>query len=154
MSCVLESASALCTHSLLTIALYTRISKIKVFNNREGFLGLFNCSEMRIVAAFIGTDMLVESGVITISDLMGLTAEQYHEKLDATLAEICRFTQSHSLVDRVRDDQSLTLGEADMLVYQSEAIPDVLEDADRKYFLMIVATIWLLISCTSTLRVF
>jgi hypothetical protein len=24
---------------------YTRISKIKVFNNREGFLGLFNIAE-------------------------------------------------------------------------------------------------------------
>jgi hypothetical protein len=30
---------------------YTRINKIKVFDNREGFFGLFNSAEMRIVGA-------------------------------------------------------------------------------------------------------
>ncbi|MDR1224982.1 MAG: hypothetical protein LBL07_19195 [Tannerella sp.] len=27
---------------------YTRINKIKIFNNREGFFGLFNSAEIRI----------------------------------------------------------------------------------------------------------
>jgi hypothetical protein len=40
---------------------YVRINKIKVFNNREGILGLFNRAELRIyshVAGYsVGTDM-------------------------------------------------------------------------------------------------
>ncbi|MDR2425307.1 MAG: hypothetical protein LBD59_11405 [Prevotellaceae bacterium] len=33
---------------------YARINKIKVFNNREGFLGLFNRVEMRIYGYVTG----------------------------------------------------------------------------------------------------
>ncbi|MDR1221946.1 MAG: hypothetical protein LBL07_03585 [Tannerella sp.] len=33
---------------------YIRINKIKVFNNREGFLGLFNCAEMQIYSHAAG----------------------------------------------------------------------------------------------------
>jgi hypothetical protein len=36
-------------HSIPNIMFYTRINKIKIFNNREGFLGLFNRgAELRI----------------------------------------------------------------------------------------------------------
>jgi hypothetical protein len=33
---------------IIIIMFYIRINKIKIFNNREGFLGLFNRAEMRI----------------------------------------------------------------------------------------------------------
>ncbi|MDR1224113.1 MAG: hypothetical protein LBL07_14730 [Tannerella sp.] len=33
---------------------YTRINKIKVFNNRKGFLGLFNNAEMQIYSHAAG----------------------------------------------------------------------------------------------------
>jgi hypothetical protein len=33
---------------------YARINKIKVFNNREGFLGLFNRAELRIYSHAAG----------------------------------------------------------------------------------------------------
>ena len=33
---------------------YARINKIKIFNNREGFLGLFNRAEMRIYGYVTG----------------------------------------------------------------------------------------------------
>jgi hypothetical protein len=42
----------------LQIMFYTRINKIKVFNNREGFLGLFNSAEMRIYS-YVGADLRV-----------------------------------------------------------------------------------------------
>jgi hypothetical protein len=115
---------------------YTRINKIKVFNNREGFLGLFNRAEIRIysyVAAIfaslpaIPVDPTVPN-LPTIADLLALSADQRREKLlEAVLSEAGRFAQSYSLaIDRVKDNQSLTFGEAGILVYQGDAIPDTL----------------------------
>jgi hypothetical protein len=46
---------------------YTRINKIKVFNNREGFLGLFNRAELRIYS-YVGAGLapaLIPNGTDT-----------------------------------------------------------------------------------------
>jgi hypothetical protein len=114
---------------------YARINKIKVFNNREGFLGLFNRAEMRIYSYVAAASALPTvaavpvSAVLAAADLLALAPDQRREKLlEAVLSEAGRFAQSHSLaVDRVKDNQSLTFGEAGILVYQSEAIPDILD---------------------------
>jgi hypothetical protein len=114
---------------------YARINKIKVFNNREGFLGLFNRAEMRIysyvAAGFAPVGAVPDVGAVSVTtaDLLALTPDQRREKLlDAVLTEAGRFAQSYSLaVDRVRDNQSLTFGEAGILVYQRDAIPDTLD---------------------------
>jgi hypothetical protein len=68
---------------------YARINKIRVFNNRKGFLRLFNrCAEMRIysyvAAASAGTASLAGADLRVspyLSDLIHLTAEQRREKL-------------------------------------------------------------------------
>jgi hypothetical protein len=109
---------------------YARINKIKVFNNREGFLGLFNRAEMRIYS-YVASSSAVPTvpAVPTAADLLALAPDQRREKLlDAVLSEAGRFAQSYSLsIDRVKDNQSLTFGEAGMTVFQSEVIPDTLD---------------------------
>jgi hypothetical protein len=111
---------------------YTRINKIKIFNNREGFLGLFNHAEMRIYSYAAGYDTADAAGADlrvcpALSDLMNLPDEAARKQflLDAVLAETGRFAQSnHMAIDRVKDNQSLLFGESGMVIYQSETIPD------------------------------
>ncbi|MDR1407992.1 MAG: hypothetical protein LBJ23_08105 [Tannerella sp.] len=114
---------------------YARINKIKVFNNREGFLGLFNRAEMRIYGYAAGYGGIgdirdtedVGDNVLTLSDLMDLPDEAARKQrlLEAVQAEAGRFAQSASLaVDRVKDNQSLLFGEAGLVMYRHDAIPD------------------------------
>jgi hypothetical protein len=109
---------------------YARINKIKVFNNREGFLGLFNNAELRIYSfASDPTGHVAESGLqLTVADLIGLDEGQRREALlDAVIKGAGQFAQSNTLsVDRVRDNQSLTFGDAGFVVYQGDRIPDAL----------------------------
>jgi hypothetical protein len=109
---------------------YTRINKIKVFNNREGFLGLFNRAELRIYSHAAGYSVGVEPYVspLTLADLIGLDDSARRQKLlDAVLSEAGRFAQSHSLeINGVKDNQTLTFDEAGLVLYQSETIPDSL----------------------------
>jgi hypothetical protein len=110
---------------------YTRINKIKVFNNREGFIGLFNKAEMRIysyvTASPTGTDLL--SSALTLSDLADLSDEAARKQklLDAVQIEANKFAQSNSIeINGVKDNQSLTFGEAGLIIYQSDFIPAAL----------------------------
>jgi hypothetical protein len=109
---------------------YARINKIKVFNNREGFLGLFNRAEMRIYSHAAGYSVGTEPYVspLTLADLIDLDDSARRQKLlDAVLSEAGLFAQSHSLeINGVRDNQTLTFDEAGLVVYQSETIPDSL----------------------------
>ena len=78
---------------------YTRINKMKVFDNREGFLGLFNRSaEIRIYSYvsnpsgraghFLESGALVPPLSISVSDLLGLDGKERREKLlEQVLAE-------------------------------------------------------------------
>jgi hypothetical protein len=74
---------------------YTRINKIKVFNNREGFLGLFNRgAELRIYSHvsssngqtgyFLENGQYVPALSISISDLLSMD-EKEREEVDYTL---------------------------------------------------------------------
>ncbi|MDR1675785.1 MAG: hypothetical protein LBR86_04885 [Tannerella sp.] len=119
---------------------YARINKIKVFNNREGFLGLFNRAELRIYSHVVGYSVGVDPGVppvppvpsvpyvppLTLADLIDLDDSARRQKLlDAVLSEAGRFAQSHSLeINGVRDNQTLTFDEAGLVLYQSGTIPD------------------------------
>jgi hypothetical protein len=76
---------------------YAGINKVKVFDNREGFLGLFNRhAEMRIysyVKSLTASQALPElaytTGSIAISELLDLSDEAARKQrfLDAVLAE-------------------------------------------------------------------
>ncbi|MDR1222300.1 MAG: hypothetical protein LBL07_05400 [Tannerella sp.] len=109
---------------------YTRINKIKVFNNREGFLGLFNRAELRIYSHAAGYSGGAEPYVspLTLADLINLDDDARRQKLlDSVLSESDRFAQSHSLeINGVKDNQTLTFDEAGLVLYQSETIPDSL----------------------------
>jgi flagellar protein FlgJ len=113
---------------------YARINKIKVFNNREGFLGLFNRAELRIYSLVTGRSSFTPplwggaGGEVAVADLINLTDEQRRETLlAAVLAETERFTQCHSLeINGVKDNQSLLFGDAGLVIYQSDVIPDTL----------------------------
>ena len=112
---------------------YARINKIKVFNNREGFLGLFDSAEMRIYsyAAGAGSDaeMQLQPQPLTLSDLLNLPdgAARKQRLLDAVVAETARFGQTGSLeIDRIKDNQSLLFGESGLVIYQSGTVPDLL----------------------------
>ena len=118
---------------------YTRINKIKVFDNREGFLGLFNRrAEMRIysyvrasnVASELSSPNNNNNTGIAISELLGLPDEAARRQrlLDAVLAEANHLAQSSSIeVDGVKDNQSLLFGDSGLVIFTSEHIPERLD---------------------------
>jgi hypothetical protein len=110
---------------------YTRINKIKVFNNREGFLGLFNSAEMCIYS-YVGADLRVcpSPCPLTLSDLMNLSDESSRRQklLEAVQSEVAKFAQSNSLeINGVKDNQSMLFGEAGLVIYRSDFIPASLD---------------------------
>ena len=132
---------------------YTRINKIKIFDNREGFLGLFNRSaEMRIYSYvsnpagkaghYLESKLTVRP--LSVSDLLYLDENQRREKLLAqVLAEAELLAQSNYLeINGVKDNQTLLFGDAGFVIYSSEHIPDELDirlwviesDADIRNF--------------------
>jgi hypothetical protein len=103
---------------------YGRINKLTIFNNREGFLGLFNRAEIRIFS--YATEQISPLTLADLSDLPDDSARR-QKLLEAVLSGAGEFAQSYSLsVDRVKDNQTLTFDEAGMVVYQSDRIPDQL----------------------------
>ncbi|MDR1090523.1 MAG: hypothetical protein LBL79_05550 [Prevotella sp.] len=110
---------------------YSRINKIKVFNNREGFLGLFNRSaEMRIYsyASNPGGQAGRYVPALSVSDLLSMKEKEREEKLlERVLAEAELFAQSKYLeINGVKDNQSLLFGDSGLVIYSSEQIPDML----------------------------
>jgi hypothetical protein len=109
---------------------YARINKIKVFNNREGFLGLFNSAEMRIYGYAAGYTGTGQPSDLTLGDLAALPDDASRRELllQRTAAETDCFTQSAYLeIDGVKDNQSLTFGDAGLVIYQHKIIPDTLQ---------------------------
>ncbi|MDR1602300.1 MAG: hypothetical protein LBS42_07730 [Tannerella sp.] len=69
---------------------YARINKIKFFNNREGFLGLFNRAELRIYSHVAGYSIGAVPSVpsvppLTLADLFDLYDSIGNIQLDYTL---------------------------------------------------------------------
>jgi hypothetical protein len=107
---------------------YARINKIRVFNNREGFLGLFNRAELRIYSYVTAstTGIGLQASALTLSDLAELSDEKARKQklLEAVQTEAAKFAQSNSIeVNGVKDNQSLTFGESGLVIYQSDFIP-------------------------------
>jgi hypothetical protein len=116
---------------------YARINKIKVFNNREGFLGLFNKAEMRVYSYLSPSPFQqdrsetpnVQYNSLTLSDLVNLPddAARKQKLVEAVQADIAKFAQSNYIeINGVKDNQNLVFGESGLVVYQSEHIPDTL----------------------------
>jgi hypothetical protein len=119
---------------------YVRINKIKVFNNREGFLGLFNKAELQIYGYVTGYPAAMgdtapagqapDTGILTLSDLAGLPDDKARrDRLAAAVAaEAGKLRQSaHLEIKGVKDNQWLLFGESGLLLYQSDAIPERLD---------------------------
>ena len=117
---------------------YVRINKMKVFNNREGFMGLFNRSaEMRIYsyvsnpAGKAGHFLERKLSVLPLSvfDLLSFNKKKRREKLlEQTLAESELLAQSNYIeINGVKDNQTLLFGDAGFVIYSSEHIPDELD---------------------------
>jgi hypothetical protein len=116
---------------------YVRINKIKVFNNREGFLGLFNRAEMQIYSyvqpftlSMEATPEPARTDDVAISELMALpdAAARRQRLLDAVLAEAGPPAQSSYLeVNGVKDNQTLLFGDAGLVIFSSDLIPDGLD---------------------------
>jgi hypothetical protein len=113
---------------------YARINKIKIFNNREGFLGLFNSAEMRIYSYANPSPALPQGeGValaLTLGNLADLPDETSRKEklMEAVLTEAEHFAQSQYLaINSVKDNQTLLFGDTGLLIYQSERIPDELQ---------------------------
>jgi hypothetical protein len=116
---------------------YTRINKIKVFDNREGFLGLFNKSaEMRIYSYVRASNVFPTlsapdySTGIAVSELLDLPDEAARKQrlLDAVLAEASHLAQSSSLeINGVKDNQSMLFGDSGLVIFSSEHIPEKID---------------------------
>jgi hypothetical protein len=116
---------------------YSRINKIKVFDNREGFLGLFNRrAEMRIYSYVKASNVLPTLSApdcgsgIAISELLALPDEAARKQrlLDAVLAETNHLAQSSSLeINGVKDNQTLLFGDSGLVIFSSESIPEKLD---------------------------
>jgi hypothetical protein len=126
---------------------YSRINKIKVFNNREGFLGLFNRgAEMRIYSYVSnpGVENRPYVPALSVSGLLSMNEKEREEKLlEQVLAEAGLFAQSKYLeINGVKDNQSLLFGDSGLVIYSSKQIPDLLNmqlwviesDADVRSF--------------------
>ena len=137
---------------------YARINKIKVFNNREGFLGLFNRAELRIygyVTGYFGDIPPLSqapSPSLTLGDLANLADDEARRKrlLEAVIDEAGKLSQSvYMEIDRVKDNQSITFGDSGMALYHSEQIPERLDmqvwviesDSDVRDFAVEVDTV-------------
>jgi hypothetical protein len=86
---------------------YARINKLKVFNNREGSLGLFNRAMLRIYSHAAGYSAGTEScfSPLTLAGLINLDDNAHGKKP----LEISWFVQSHSLeINGEKDNQTLT----------------------------------------------
>jgi hypothetical protein len=107
---------------------YTRINKIKVFDNREGFLGLFNRGAELRIYSYTSPLSLGEGPGVRLSDLLSLSEKEREAKLlDLVLSEAGTLAQTKSLeINGVKDNQSLTFGESGLVIYSSETIPDEL----------------------------
>jgi hypothetical protein len=117
---------------------YARINKLKIFNNREGFIGLFNRAEIRIYSyVYNPTGMaghFLEQGAkfrakpLTVADMLDLDEDKRTEKLlDAVMESVDDFAQSQNLaIDNVKDNQTLTFDDAGLALYQSNHVPDSL----------------------------
>jgi hypothetical protein len=117
---------------------YSRINKIKVFNNREGFLGLFNRkAELRIYSfawnpSGLAAGNIMESGFrnppLYLSKLLDFDEEKRKKLLlEAVLTESERFAQSETLeINGVKDNQSLFFGDTGMVIYSNKYIPNEL----------------------------
>jgi hypothetical protein len=119
---------------------YARINKIKVFDNREGFLGLFNKrAELRIYGYVAGDGITAghDNGTtvqqrppLSLSDMLDLPNEAARKQklLDAVIAETDRVAQSSFLeVNGVKDNQTLLFGESGLVIFSSEHIPNELD---------------------------
>ncbi|MDR1171674.1 MAG: hypothetical protein LBL24_04390 [Bacteroidales bacterium] len=112
---------------------YARINKIKVFNNREGFLGLFNRAEMQIysyVKPFALSTEPARTDGVAISELLSLPDANARRQrlLDAVLVEASLPAQSSYIeVNGVKDNQSLLFGDAGLVIFSSDRIPDGLD---------------------------
>jgi flagellar protein FlgJ len=109
---------------------YVRINRIRVFDNREGFLGLFNRAEIRIYSYATGYAGTGQPPELTLGDLAGLPDDRARRELllQRVAAEIDRFSQSAFLeINSVKDNQDLTFGDAGFVIYQGEIIPDTLQ---------------------------
>jgi hypothetical protein len=101
---------------------YARINKLKIFDNKEGFLGLFKRAEIRIysyAAEHISS--------LTLADLAGLSDDNARkDKLAETVqSAMDELSQSYSLdIDGVKDNQTLLFGESGLVLYQSAHIPN------------------------------
>jgi hypothetical protein len=92
---------------LIRISLfYTRINKIKVFNNREGFLGLFNRAELQIYSHAAGYSVGGEPYVSpqTLADLIDRARRQ--KLLDAVLYALVDVS-----IDGLEDGTIIRLGD-------------------------------------------
>jgi hypothetical protein len=115
---------------------------MKVFDNREGFLGLFNRNAELRIYSYANSTNSVNS--VSVSDLLGLDEKGRREKLLAqTLAEAGLLAQSKYIeINGVKDNQTLLFGDAGLVVYSSEHIPGELDvrlwviesDADVRSF--------------------
>ena len=115
---------------------FARINKIKVFDNREGFLGLFNRrAEMRIYT-YVKSPATPEgknqgsSSLLSIADLVDLRDEAARKQklLDAVLAEAGHIAQSAFIeVNGVKDNQTLLFGDAGLVIFSTGNIPDRLD---------------------------
>jgi hypothetical protein len=131
---------------------YSRINKIKVFNNREGFLVFNRVAELRIYSHTTNYSVGVTPPVpsvsfvppLTLRDLIDLDDNaRYQKLLDAVRSEAGLFAQSKYLeINGVKDNQSLLFGDSGLVIYSSEQIPDMLNmqlwviesDADVRSF--------------------
>jgi hypothetical protein len=113
---------------------YARINKLKVFDNREGFLFFNRRAEIRIYCYTAGyglRDMAAGYASpqcpLSLSDLIDLPDEEARKRklLDAVMAETGKIAQSaHLAINGVKDNQTLLFGDSGLVLYRSETIPD------------------------------
>jgi len=109
---------------------HARINKIKIFDNREGFLGLFNRTAEIKVYGFAGKPESVLRLQNLSEAMSGASSDKQQEEVQKKLlsaidaeAKNLRVVQ-HLPIKEVKDNQTLTFGDAGIELYSSAEIPE------------------------------
>lgn len=108
---------------------YARINKIKIFNNQEGFLGLFNKAEVKVYGLAGKTESVLKVQDL-VNELSLLSEGEKKSEIEKRLTEAIAVEAANMQfiqllpIKGVKDNQVLTFGETGIQLYRSKEIPE------------------------------
>lgn len=100
------------------------LEKISIYNNSEGFLGLFNKAEVKIYSFVMADKQL---NLPDAQKLLNSTSQEEKRKLTKQLAESVMGYWESITIEGIRDRHTIDFGDTGKIVYRSNKIPNSLD---------------------------